>query len=650
MYISNNKKGLSVKMKISKGNIDLDFIKRWEALKIPPVTSSILYRRGICEDLQMFNFFHLTSGMLPSPFLFPDLPIAYKRIEDAINNKEKIILFGDRDVDGVTSIHILYRFLFEHGADITWQLPIESEPYGLTMEKAESFVGNYDLLITTDCGITNYNEINYLKAQGIDTIIIDHHQPLENIPEAFCIINPKYKYALPENDMAACVVSLYFVLGYLYYMSGKVDLVDRVIYDGKEWIFCNMTELEEAPKDEKVGHLITLQKLPGYRKELPEELKKLYIKEAYLQHIFEDIPEYIQTLNRFLPYSALGTISDIMPLNQHANRLIVSLGIKQMKTSPEPALQALFSYQKLDLQLLNSTDLAWKITPVLNSPGRMGDARIAEHFIDEDYTSVINDNLEKIIEMNNQRRIQADTGVEMFIDKLDENAALFAGHLNFFHSPQIGRGVLGITAAKLSQESGRPVIVGVTDDEYFSGSIRGDVSIHLVDFLSKASNLLEEFGGHKNAAGFRMKIENLAAFEDFLVKNAADCCVAVTDDTPDFKVDAQIPVAYLEPVLLYKQLAMLEPFGEENPVPQLYTNGLRILSFSFVGKNKEHLKITFAGKDNQPVSAVYWGKARWFAENCHVDKSFSVLYRLEINSFRGSVTVQMNIENMEEEV
>jgi single-stranded-DNA-specific exonuclease len=95
---------------------------------------------------------------------------------------------------------------------------------------------------------------------------------------------------------------------------------------------------------------------------------------------------------------------------------------------------------------------------------------------------------------------------------------------------------------------------------------------------------------------------------------------------------------------------MLEPFGEENPVPLLYTNGLRILSFSFVGKNKEHLKITFAGKDNQPVSAVYWGKARWFAENCHVDKSFSVLYRLEINSFRGSVTVQMNIENMEEEV
>jgi hypothetical protein len=85
-------------------------------------------------------------------------------------------------------------------------------------------------------------------------------------------------------------------------------------------------------------------------------------------------------------------------------------------------------------------------------------------------------------------------------------------------------------------------------------------------------------------------------------------------------------------------------------VPLLFTTGLKILSYTVVGKSKEHLKITFAGKDNQPVAAVYWGKASWFLENCHVDKSFNVLYRLEVNSFRGSVTVQMNIENMEEEV
>ena len=200
-------------MKISKENINLDFIKRWEKLKIPAITSSILYRRAIRDDLQMFRFFHLTPGMLPSPFLFPDVVSAYKRIEEAINNNEKIILFGDRDVDGVTSIHILYRFLFEHGANITWQLPVGSEPYGLTMEKAESFVDNYDLLITADCGITNYNEIKWLKEHGIDTVIIDHHQPLENIPEAVCIVNPKYKYDLPENDMAACVVSLYLYWG-----------------------------------------------------------------------------------------------------------------------------------------------------------------------------------------------------------------------------------------------------------------------------------------------------------------------------------------------------------------------------------------------------------------------------------------------------
>lgn len=637
-------------MKILKENIDLNFVKRWEALKIPPVVSSILYRRGIRDDLQMFNFFHLTPGMLPSPFLFPDLKCAYKRINEAISNKEKIILFGDRDVDGVTSVHILYRFLFEHGADITWQLPIGSEPYGLTMEKVESFICNYDLLITVDCGITNCNEINRLKKCGIDTIIVDHHQPLENIPDALCIINPKYKYGLAENDMAACVVSLYFILGYLYYMSGKSGTVDRVIFDGREWSFCDLIEIDKAPEDEKVGHLITLQKLPGWRKDLPEEFKNLYVREVYLNQIVEDIPEWNQTLERFLPYSALGTISDIMPLNQFANRLIVSLGIKRMKTAPDSALQLLFSRQNIDIQLLNSTDLSWRVTPVLNSAGRMGDARIAEYFIDEDYGLLINENFEKIISMNEQRRVQGDAGVQMFEQQLDKNAAEYGGYLNFFHSPDIGRGVLGITAARLSDLSGRPVIVGVTDDEYLSGSVRADTKVHLVDFLSKADDLLEEFGGHQNAAGFRMKIEKLSAFNDFLVNNAFCFAQSTVDESDEIAVDAQIPVNYLDPALIYRQLAMLEPFGEGNPVPLLFTTGLKILSYTVVGKSKEHLKIIFAGKDNQPIPAVYWGHAGWFAENCHADKSFSVLYRLEINSFRSAVTVQMSIENMEEEV
>ena len=433
-------------------------------------------------------------------------------------------------------------------------------------------------------------------------------------------------------------------------MSGKVGTVDRVIYDGREWIFCNLIELDKAPEDEKIGHLITLQKLPGWKKNMPEEFKSLYVREVYQNQIFENIPEWNQTLERFLPYSALGTISDIMPLNQPANRLIVSLGIKRMKTASDSALQLLFSKQNIDVQLLNSTDLSWRVTPILNSAGRMGDARVAEYFIDEDYGLLINENFEKIISMNEQRRIQGDAGVQMFADMIDKNAAEYGGYLNFFHSPDIGRGVLGIAAARLSELSGRPVIVAVTDDEYLCGSVRANSKVHLVDFLSKADNLLEEFGGHQNAAGFRMKIENLNAFNDFLVNNALCFAKSDIEESDETAVDAQIPVNYLDPALLYRQLAMLEPFGEKNPVPLLFTAGLRILSYTAVGKGKEHLKIIFAGKDNQPVSAIYWGHASWFAENCHADKSFSVLYRLEINSFRTAVTIQMNIENMEEEV
>ncbi len=634
-------------MDVKKTEVDTGFVKKWSSRGVSPVLASIMYRRAIVDDLQVFSFLKSSLGMLNSPFLFDNLPIAYERIQKAIANNEKIYLFGDRDVDGVTSIHVMSTFLRRLGADFQWSLPVGDDPYGLTMVRAEEIESCSTLLITVDCGITNRDEINYLKSKGIDTIVIDHHQPTEGIPEALVIVNPKHQYHGDETDMAACVVATYFVMGYDFYTSPRYGCVDAIVYQGQKHYFCNL-----QPIDEYQVHVVNSETtinasvVPFATERINPEVETFAVLDHYRKSVIESLPELKENLYDNLTFAALATLSDIMPLSQINNRTVLSLGIALMRTKPPKALSYLFNRNKIDKDLLSVTDISWKVTPILNSAGRMGDARVAVDYLDENCVDSLDANFEKIHAMNELRKRQGEEGVNLFCDDIDENLKRYGGYLNFFHSDKIGRGVLGITASKLSEKSGLPVIVGQTDSEYLIGSIRGNTDMHLVEFLSGASSVLEEYGGHRCAAGFRFKLAELDSFDSYLRENSYRLFAEEHSKRDEsHAIDAVIPAQYLS-TALYRELEHLQPYGEQNPTPLLYSEQMRVQSYFCMGREREHLKLVFE-TSNSVMSAVFWRKASWFVKQHKDGDCYNILYKMELNSYKDSVNIQLNIVDME---
>ncbi len=207
-------------MNFVKKDVDINFIKKWMQFGINPIILAILDRRKLISDSDIINCLNPIFENIISPFLFEEIIKACERVNKAVKDKEKIMIFGDRDVDGATSISILFDYLESINADVSWEVPVKDDPYGLNIN---NFGGwrekNISLCITVDCGITNIEEIRALTGQNIDTVIIDHHEPHEQLPDAFAIINPKTSVNFSFSNLAACGVTFLFVLGHIIYNS-----------------------------------------------------------------------------------------------------------------------------------------------------------------------------------------------------------------------------------------------------------------------------------------------------------------------------------------------------------------------------------------------------------------------------------------------
>ncbi len=628
-------------MGIIKKPIDYDFIKRWSSKGIDPIVLSILNRRGLNSDGDVLRFMYPELELLLSPFVYADAAKAYQRIELAVKNSEKIIIFGDRDVDGVTSTYIMYDFLCSLGAKVDCCVPVGDESYGLTESKINEFKGKYSLCITVDCGITNTHEVKLLGEYGIETIIIDHHHLLDKQPDAHSIINPKL-LKIKNNDIAACGVVLLFISGYAFYKSGYFDKVVKVEYKSSgntaPFYYKNLMQVE-LKSEEKADIVVEIndESQPAHldRDMFSGEIE-LFVRIKSFYKILTGVDGYYETFKKYAQYCALGLIADIMPLVE-TNRILVKYGLSEINHNPHPQLRNLIESIGLDYKNITSTDIAWKICPVLNSPGRMGNALEAlNFFIKNDYQ------VAGLINSNEDRKKFGTDGYNLFISEIDENKKLYGDKINFFYSDKISRGVLSLTASKLCEVSGCPVIVAYADQSEVVGSIRSRNDIHLVEFLDGAKEILAEYGGHKNAAGFRFNPSRLDDFKRYLEAKSSDIELNVNDDT---EIDAEIPVDYLE-YSLYKNLKRLEPYGMENQNPVLYTKSISIFDYVFMGKNKEHLKVVFSGKGDMPISGLYWNKAEWFKSNCSVTDKFDILYNIEINNYKGKVTMQLKIIDM----
>lgn len=659
-------------MKILKKPLDIDFIKKWINKGIDPIILSILNRRGLKDEEELFDFLSPLIENIFSPFLFKDIVPAFKRIDTAITNNEKIIVFGDRDVDGATSTVMLIDFLKKLGAVVEYEIPINDEPFGLNSDKFKSWENkNFKLCITVDCGITNIEETALLNKMKIDTIIIDHHQPLANLPEAYTIINPKNEKNIKFNNIAACGVLFVFIFGYYFYKSklfnkkialffNEQNILKTIIYenmiasnafDYKNFDKINDNEIDQYYfyDENPTNYKNILNSIPNKNIKILNSITDIYSnsminiiddikiksKISLFHELFNSIKNLENILKNYLPLVMLGTIADLMPLIK-INRFFVYYGLIYLKELNLDNFNMLFNQLNLNINELTSKDISWTICPILNSPGRMGDANITINFLNN---NIEEDIISKIIKINDERKIKGDEAYSIFLNEINQNKSNYDNNLIFFYSNNIEIGITGITANKLSKISNCPTIVAAQHGDFFTGSIRGECNYHFVDFLEKGSNLLLQFGGHKQAAGFKFHKNNLEDFKKFLIINSS--LFSKIKNNEELVIDVEIPLKYLEYDLLSK-LNILEPFGIDNPNPVLFTPSLKILNFLRIGKHKQHLKIFFE-TDSIPFIGLFWDKGEWF-ENIHKNNAkYDVAYKLETNKYNRQITLQMII-------
>ncbi|MFK5882988.1 MAG: single-stranded-DNA-specific exonuclease RecJ [Candidatus Izemoplasma sp.] len=404
-------------------------MRNWEIknkdFKNNNIVDQIYKQKGINDFHKLFD---LNENNLHDPFLLKDMTKAVDRIKQAIAHNEKILIYGDYDVDGITSTYILYKTLLDLNADAYFHIPSRFyDGYGLNDSKTLSIIeDNIKLVITVDNGIKSFNEAKTFKEHGIDLIITDHHEIDKTLPDAFAIIH---------------------------------------------------TNLSDYPFKPLAG--------VGVAYKLVEALIGV---EAY----------------KYLDAVALGTIADMMPLIEE-NRAIVNVGLERLKTTKNIGLKKLIEF--LDITMPSVSDVQFKIAPRINACGRMKSADIAVNLFMAKTSEEAVKLISTIENINNERKILSNRLYEESLNLLDEKS-----HTIVIKSKSFHEGILGIVSSKLANETNKVSVVFKEEELTLKGSIRNYGEVDLINVLNQISDILIRFGGHQNAAGLEIKVEDFDEF------------------------------------------------------------------------------------------------------------------------------------------
>ena len=530
--------------------------------------ATILVNKNITEEKVLNKFLHPTRKDFYDPFLMPDMDLAIGRILKAIDNKEKIIIYGDYDADGITSITVLKSFFKDLGIDVDSYIPNRlDEGYGLNKPAVKQIVEKgYELMITVDCGISAIEEIEYANELGIDTVVTDHHEVGEILPDAIAVVDAKRKDNIyPCRDLAG--VGVVFKL--IQALSIKLNLKE----------------------------------------------------EAYL---------------KYLDIVCIGTISDIVPLVDE-NRVITKLGLMLVNQTRNVGLKSLLmssGYKKID-----STTISFGVAPRINACGRMGHAEEAlKLFLSDNIVEV--QELTKKLNDYNLKRQETEKGIykealkKIKEENLDKNDTIIVAEENWHH------GVIGIVASKITELYFKPSILLCYEGEEAKGSGRSIPGFDLHDALMKCLDHIEKFGGHSMAIGITIKRNELENLKESLEKVAKD--EHIEEIIPIIHIDAKIPLSEITKEMV-ESLKELEPFGEGNKMPVFVMKNLKIDSIRALTEGK-HLKLTL--KDgNNIIDAIGFNMGE-LAEEYKIGDRIDVVGVLEINSFNGVDSVQINMKDI----
>jgi len=554
-------------------------------LKIPPLLGQCLLNRGFSEPATIQKFLQPRLKQLSDPFRLPHMHKAVERLWRARKDREPLVVFGDYDVDGVTSTTLLLEVLGKLGWQTNYYLPHRmDEGYGLSQDAVENCLNKFPatLLLAVDCGSTAVDTIAWLKQRGVDVIVLDHHQISDPVPDAVALVNPQV---------------------------GVQALACSAQPESRAPMF---TELCSAGLAFKLAHAIVKR---GRETNLPGAIE------------FD--------LKPLLDLVALGTIADIVPLTGE-NRIFVSVGLGKLNTTQRPGLAALKRVAQCPPKL-GTYEVGFQLGPRLNAAGRLETAEESLKLL------FAKDEVEALpiaqsLDARNRERQKIERAI--FEEVAGAVRARFDPERDFVivEGQMLWHiGVVGIVASRVLQEFYRPTIIVGGEGEEWRGSGRSIAGFDLAAALRECGDLLVRHGGHAMAAGLTIQAGKVDALRQRL-NELARRALKPEDLQPPLRLDAEVGLDELTLDAL-AELDQLRPMGQGNPTVQLLSRNLtHQRPLQRIGNEKKHVKL-WVTDGNVTHEAVWWNAGE---ESLPVGK-FDLAFAPQVNEFNGRRAVQLKV-------
>ncbi len=542
-----------------------------DELSINTKLASILVQRGITTFDEAKHFFRPSLDDLYDPFLMKDMDKAVTRIQTAIEKNEQILIYGDYDVDGTTSVSLLYNYLIEYHNNVATYIPDRyKEGYGISYQGIDFASDNdFSLIIALDCGIKAIEKVAYASDKGIDFIICDHHKPGDEIPKALAVLNPKrVDCEYPYKELCGCGVG--FKLIQAHALTNGVE---------------------------------TLELLP------------------------------------FLDLVATAIAADIVPMTGE-NRILAYFGLKVINDQPRIGIKALI--KSIEKKELTISDVVFIIAPRINAAGRIKHANYAVELLTSTDIEIATEIASSIEEFNAHRKELDKEIAEAALIQIKENKET-EKFTTVVYDENWHKGVIGIVASRLTETYYRPTVVFTKSEGKLAASARSVKGFDVYDALNACSEFIEQFGGHKYAAGLTIKPENYekfkAKFEEVVEKTIDKELL-----TPEIIVDAELEFADISPKF-YRIIQQMAPFGPENRKPVFKSSSVRDNGYGKqVGQDKSHLKLTiFQGNPKNILGAIGFSMGDKINS---IENDFDVLYQIDENTWNGRTSLQLLLKDL----
>lgn len=556
-----------------------------DSLHIQRNLVNLLAQRKIKNFEEAKEFFRPELSKLHDPFLMKDMDKAVDRIDLAISNKEKILIYGDYDVDGTTAVALIYTFIKNFYSNVDYYIPDRYlEGYGVSLLGIDfASENNFSLIISLDCGIKAVDQVDYAKSKGIDFIICDHHRPGKELPKACAILDPK-----------------------------RVDCT--------------------YPFDELSGCGVGFKLVQGYNKKNNLPFKEL---EQYLDLVVVSIASDIVPItgeNRILAFFGLKLINTNPRIGLEA--ILRYSNIKKKKLIKEDD-EYFFTKQ------LTISDLVFSVGPRINAAGRIESGRNSVKLLISKGLETTIKISEQINDYNTERRNLDMLATQQALEMINNDENLKKSKSTVIYNPDWHKGVIGIVASRLTESYYRPTIVLTESIGLITGSARSVKDFDVYDAIDSCSEYLEHFGGHKYAAGLSLKPENLKPFMEKF-EQTVDSTIDDKLLIPEIEIDFSLCLNDVTPKFnrILKQFA---PFGPGNMAPIFQTDNIIDTGYSrMVGSNHIKLSIIHPDISGLPYSGIAFQQGRHL-EKISKGVPFNIVYHIEENEWNGKITLQLNV-------